>query len=212
MNAQTECTFTQADVDAIVARAKQLGASDGLTEKQFHLQLSMYGKPHGAEVLAMTLVNGWHNKYDLIWATQALIEFLTALPAKRPRKARGAGAEAPPAGPSEEGMNFATEFAKLLPPAMKRPDGWQAKWAKVYDELIRLDGRDKATIWGVCRWARADAFWSKNFLSPVKLREPDSQGMKYFDRFLAAMKPQDSRRAVQRAGEYTTERRGDVIE
>lgn len=71
-------TFTQADVDAIVKRAKELGASDGLTEKQGHLQLATYGG-NGPEALAMTIINGWHGKYDLIYATQALIERLNAL-------------------------------------------------------------------------------------------------------------------------------------
>ncbi len=70
-------TYSQADVDKIVARAKELGASKGLSYKQGHLRLSTYSEPHGAEALAMLLVNGWHGKYDLIYATQALIEFLS---------------------------------------------------------------------------------------------------------------------------------------
>jgi acyl carrier protein len=69
--------FTQEDVDKIVARAKALGATDGLTHKQGHLQLSSYGEPYGPETLAMLIVNGWDGKYDLIYATQALIEFLS---------------------------------------------------------------------------------------------------------------------------------------
>lgn len=69
-------TFTQDDVDVIVARAKELGASDGLIHKQGHLQLSRYSEPHGALVLAMLIINGWDGKYDLICATQALIEFI----------------------------------------------------------------------------------------------------------------------------------------
>jgi len=69
-----EPTYTQSDVNSIVRRAKELGAGDGLDYKNGHLQLSIYGKPHGAEVLAMLIVNGWHDKYDLIYATQAVIE------------------------------------------------------------------------------------------------------------------------------------------
>lgn len=69
--------FTQEDVDKIVARAKELGASDGLTNKQGHLQLSSYGEPYGPFALAMLIVNGWDAKYDLIHAMQAVIEFVS---------------------------------------------------------------------------------------------------------------------------------------
>ena len=64
-------------MDVIVARAKELGASEGLAYKQGHLRLSIYSEPHGPNALAMLLVNGWRDKYDLIYATQALIEFLS---------------------------------------------------------------------------------------------------------------------------------------
>lgn len=70
----SEFTFTQKEVDAIVKRAKELGASDGLVHKNHHLKLDMYAEPHGPEVLAMLIINGWHDKYDLIYANQALIE------------------------------------------------------------------------------------------------------------------------------------------
>lgn len=69
-------TYTQKDVDSIVKRAKELGAEDGCTYKNGHLKLNIYAKPHDAMVLSMLIINGWHDKYDLIAATQALIEFL----------------------------------------------------------------------------------------------------------------------------------------
>lgn len=69
--------YIQRNVDQIVARAKELGAGSGLDYKQGHLQLSSYAEPWGAEVLAMLIINGWHDKYDLIHATQALVEFLS---------------------------------------------------------------------------------------------------------------------------------------
>jgi len=68
--------YTQEDLDKIVARAKELGASDGLTYKNGHLKLDSYCKPHNAEVLASVIINGWHGKYDLIYAVQSLIEHL----------------------------------------------------------------------------------------------------------------------------------------
>lgn len=70
-------TFVQADVDAIVARAKTLGAGPGLAFKLGQFKLSNFAEPHDSHVLAHVIVGGWDEKWDLIWATQALIEFLT---------------------------------------------------------------------------------------------------------------------------------------
>jgi acyl carrier protein len=70
-------TFSQADVDAVVARAKELGAGPGLCFKLGHLKLSNYAEPHGPAELAMLIVGGWDEKWDLIHATQAVIEFLS---------------------------------------------------------------------------------------------------------------------------------------
>lgn len=70
-------TFCQADVDAIVARAKELGAGLGLAFKMGQFKLSNYATPHDASVLAQLIIGGWEEKWDLIHATHALIEFLT---------------------------------------------------------------------------------------------------------------------------------------
>lgn len=67
----------QALVDSIVARAKELGATDGLTHKgkcQFNMkQSSGIGYQ---DKIAHALVGGLRDKYDLIWMVQALIEHL----------------------------------------------------------------------------------------------------------------------------------------
>ena len=68
--------YTQKDVDSIVRRAKELGVGTGCIQKNGHLKLAIYSKPHTAETLASLIINGWHGKYDLIYATQALIEHL----------------------------------------------------------------------------------------------------------------------------------------
>tara|TARA_R110002074_G_scaffold385855_1_gene567287 strand:+ start:695 stop:961 length:267 start_codon:yes stop_codon:yes gene_type:complete len=68
--------YTQKDVDSIVRRAKELGAEEGCTHKSGHLKLAIYAKPNTAAALATLIINGWHGKYDLIYATQALIEYL----------------------------------------------------------------------------------------------------------------------------------------
>jgi hypothetical protein len=70
-------TYTQKDVDSIVRRAEELGAEEGCTYKNGHLKLHIYGAgPHTAATVASVIINGWHDKYDLIYATQALIEHL----------------------------------------------------------------------------------------------------------------------------------------
>ena len=39
----------------------------------------------------------------------------------------------------------------------------------------------------VCKWARSDDFWRANFLTPLKLRDENKQGVKYFDVFMQKM-------------------------
>lgn len=58
------------------------------------------------------------------------------------------------------------------------------KSLKMFDDLLRLDKYSKEEIVNAISWARADEFWSKNFLSPLKLRSNDKNGVKYIDRFL----------------------------
>lgn len=113
---------------------------------------------------------------------------------------------------SERGGAFAEWFRTLLPPTVRLAPTWREKWAKTFDDMIRLDARTPEQIAAVCKWARAHDFWQANFLTPVKLRERDRQGAMYFDRFLAAMNPQAAQRAAKAGREYTTVRRGGVIE
>jgi len=58
-------------------------------------------------------------------------------------------------------------------PEHKSPD--IEAWAKHVDLMIRLDRRHPEKIEQVIRWSQADAFWSKNILSPAKLREKFDQ-------------------------------------
>lgn len=113
---------------------------------------------------------------------------------------------------SERGIAFADWFKTLLPATVRLAPTWQAKWAKTFDDMIRLDARTPEQIAAVCKWARSHDFWQANFLSPIKLRERDRQGAMYFDRFLAAMNPAAAKRAATATKEYTTERKPGVIE
>lgn len=62
---------------------------------------------------------------------------------------------------------------KLLPTA-KVPEETPEKlsgWCRDFDLLIRIDKKQPKEIQSMIQWVYADAFWYKNILSPVKLRE-----------------------------------------
>lgn len=88
---------------------------------------------------------------------------------------------------SEEGLRFADWFKTLIPDTHKLEYSYRTNWAKTFDELVRLDGRNASQISKVCKWARQDSFWNSNFLSPSKLRQRDRQGATYWDVFEARM-------------------------
>ena len=54
-----------------------------------------------------------------------------------------------------------------------------------FDKLTRIDNYKSDEIKEAILWARNDDFWSANFLSPLKLRNKDKNGVKYIDIFLA---------------------------
>ncbi len=54
---------------------------------------------------------------------------------------------------SERGVKFAEWFRTLLPGTMRLASNWRAQWAKCFDDLRKLDGRDEMEIAMVCRWA-----------------------------------------------------------
>ena len=86
---------------------------------------------------------------------------------------------------SADGLAFANWFNKeLKPDSVKPTDADLKKWAATYDDLIRIDGKTKEQIANAVKWARNDDFWSKNFLSPLKLRSKNRDGVKYIDVFI----------------------------
>lgn len=107
------------------------------------------------------------------------------------------------ASASAAGFAFADWFAATLPADVSKATGWREKWAQIYDDMIRLDGRTHDQIMAVCRFARAHSFWGAQFLSPAKLRKRDSAAVTFFDRFRAMLKPVDAARLVQQAGQET---------
>jgi hypothetical protein len=98
--------------------------------------------------------------------------------------------QTPPARVTEdeislEGQRFVEWFLALLAETGAKiaplTPANRANWALCYDRMIRIDGRTKEQIEAVCRWARTDTFWKRNFMSPMKLRDK-KDGVSYFDR------------------------------
>ena len=89
-----------------------------------------------------------------------------------------------------DGGEFADWFRSTLPAGMNLPANWRTRWGKAFDDLVRLDQRDPSEIREVASWARRDPFWSSHFLSPVKLRDRNRDGVQYFDAFTERMRLQ----------------------
>jgi hypothetical protein len=92
------------------------------------------------------------------------------------------------------GLDFADRFRVTLPDKVSLVAGWRNNWARVYDDLLRLDKRDQAEIERVWQWARADEFWASQFQSPLKLRKRNREGVTYYDVFLAKLNGDQPRR------------------
>lgn len=88
---------------------------------------------------------------------------------------------------SKWGFEMALWLRELMPENMRLAATWLDRWAEVFDAMAKLDKRKDDEIVKVCEWARQDSFWSRNFLSPVKLRERNKDGIQYFDVFVSAM-------------------------
>lgn len=62
-----------------------------------------------------------------------------------------------------------------------------SKSLDIFDQLTRIDLYKINEIKDCIMWARGDQFWSSNFLSPLKLRNKNKEGIKYIDVFKAKL-------------------------
>ncbi len=87
----------------------------------------------------------------------------------------------------DESIRFAEWFARELKPGtVKGTPSEKAKWAMIWYHLRETDSRANVAEMGqAIAWARGEPFWSTNFMTPMKLRIKDKQGIMYIDRFLA---------------------------
>ncbi len=58
------------------------------------------------------------------------------------------------------------------------------KWIDCLDKIERLDKYNLKDVYIVSKNLRNDQFWQKNFLSILKFRNTDKNGIKYIDRFM----------------------------
>lgn len=81
---------------------------------------------------------------------------------------------------SEEVILTARECLKFFPSHLHpNTDKAKIRTLETVDKLIRLDGIPPNEIVRLTKEARADEFWSSNFLSINKLRSKDKNGVKY---------------------------------
>lgn len=83
---------------------------------------------------------------------------------------------------SKKAFNY---FVQLFPEKNKpKTKAQKTKWLDCLDKIERLDKYDLRDVYAVSRDLRNDAFWKNNFLSILKLRNIDKNGIKYIDRFM----------------------------
>lgn len=87
--------------------------------------------------------------------------------------------------------NFTLKYKVILSlfPSKFQPQNksQQNAWVETLDKLVRLDGLDLDTIEKIIRWARADEFWSKNFMTLIKLRQKNKEQIPYWLVFQSKM-------------------------
>ena len=66
----------------------------------------------------------------------------------------------------------------------------KVKWLDCIDKLNRIDGLSFRDICRIVKFAKEDAFWDKNFLSILKLRTKNKEGIFYWNVFKEKSEPQ----------------------
>ena len=76
--------------------------------------------------------------------------------------------------------HFKELFATKYQPQNKTQE---LNWLECIDKCVRIDGYDLKELYLVVKYMRDDEFWSKRFMTLLKLRNQDKNGIKYVDRF-----------------------------
>jgi DNA-binding transcriptional ArsR family regulator len=76
-------------------------------------------------------------------------------------------------------------FVALFPDQYKpKSKAQKTKWLECLDKIQRIDNYDLREVYNVAKDLRNDDFWQTNFLSILKFRNKDKNGIKYIDRFM----------------------------
>lgn len=90
---------------------------------------------------------------------------------------------------SEKTTKAFSHFASLFPLKYRpKTEAQKNKWLDCLDKIERLDGYNLREVYNVSKELRNDEFWQNNFLSILKLRNTDKNGIKYIDRFMVQHK------------------------
>ena len=84
---------------------------------------------------------------------------------------------------SDDVISLAKQFKETLPEKMWPTKSVSQKWLDSLDKCIRIDNYTFEQISELIEAFRNDGFWKSNFLSPVKFRERNKDGIKYIDFF-----------------------------
>tara|TARA_R110000823_G_scaffold24698_8_gene73358 strand:+ start:1188 stop:2120 length:933 start_codon:yes stop_codon:yes gene_type:complete len=80
-------------------------------------------------------------------------------------------------------------FVELFPIQYKpKGENQKNKWLDCLDKIQRIDKYDLHKVYEVTKELRSDDFWQTNFLSILKFRNLDKNGIKYIDRFMLNQK------------------------
>lgn len=76
--------------------------------------------------------------------------------------------------------HFKELFATKYQPKTKTQE---LNWIECIDKCVRIDGYDLKQLYLVVKFMRNDDFWNKRFMTLLKLRNLDKNGIKWVDRF-----------------------------
>ena len=80
-------------------------------------------------------------------------------------------------------------FVELFPNKYQpTSDSQKMRWLECLDKIQRIDKYDLRDVYNVAKDLRNDEFWQTNFLSILKFRNLDKNGIKYIDRFMINQK------------------------
>lgn len=90
---------------------------------------------------------------------------------------------------NKEILNIYPHFENLFADRYKPKTEYQKnRWIKCLEALIIKDNFDPHKLWLVVKFIREHEFWSEHFLSLLKLRNKDKNGVRYIDKYFETYK------------------------